>query len=141
MRARRWYLIAWDVPADDWRVFRVDRVERPFANGVRVPPRELPAADAAAFLAARLRDRPRPHSARVLLHADLETAQQAVPPWTGRLVETAAGVELHAVGDRLEWLAAGLALLDVDGELLEASPGVRERLVHLQARVGRLLVR
>src|SRR5947208_13523998 len=32
---RRWYLAAWDRRREDWRTFRVDRVERPAATGVR----------------------------------------------------------------------------------------------------------
>ncbi len=32
---RRWYLVAWDVRRDDWRTFRLDRLERARLAGVR----------------------------------------------------------------------------------------------------------
>ena len=47
---RRWYLVAWDTRREDWRSFRVDRIAEPVATGVRFSPRELPEADAAAYV-------------------------------------------------------------------------------------------
>jgi hypothetical protein len=49
---RRWYLVAWDVRRDDWRTFRLDRLERA-RSPWRCAPRELPGGDAAAFVASR----------------------------------------------------------------------------------------
>ena len=40
-RARRWYLVAWDVDRDDWRTFRVDRM-RPRAHRPRFRRRDDP---------------------------------------------------------------------------------------------------
>src|SRR5688572_6428045 len=53
-RGRRWYLVCWDRARDDWRTFRVDRIGEPVATGPRFTPRELPAADPAAFVEQRL---------------------------------------------------------------------------------------
>ncbi|MEU0499928.1 YafY family protein [Nocardia sp. NPDC005998] len=50
---RRWYLVGHDVDRDDWRIFRVDRIEQPQPTGARCTPRPLPAADAAAYVAGR----------------------------------------------------------------------------------------
>ena len=33
----RWYLVAWDRDREDWRTFRVDRIAKPAATGVRTP--------------------------------------------------------------------------------------------------------
>ncbi len=52
---RRWYLVAWDCDREDWRTFRMDRLERPAPAGGRFEPRTLPAEDPAAFVAAGLR--------------------------------------------------------------------------------------
>ncbi len=57
---RRWYLVAWDVRRDDWRTFRLDRLERARHAGVRCAPRELPGGDAAAFVAQSIRSMPQP---------------------------------------------------------------------------------
>src|SRR4051812_24271743 len=47
---RRWYLLAWDRGREDWRSFRIDRLERPAVTGRRFAARELPAEDAAAYV-------------------------------------------------------------------------------------------
>ncbi|GAA4554313.1 MULTISPECIES: helix-turn-helix transcriptional regulator [Amycolatopsis] len=47
----RWYLLAFDVDRDDWRTFRIDRLERPLATHRRFSPRELPAETAADYVA------------------------------------------------------------------------------------------
>lgn len=52
-REGRWYLIAWDLEAEDWRTFRLDRLSPRIPTGPSFSPRELPAADAATYLAAR----------------------------------------------------------------------------------------
>ncbi|MFF2729956.1 helix-turn-helix transcriptional regulator [Streptomyces sp. NPDC058008] len=50
-----WYLIAWDLDRDDWRIFRVDRIRPRTPSGPRFTPRELPGADVAAFVTGRFR--------------------------------------------------------------------------------------
>ena len=58
---RRWYLVAWDVDREDWRTFRVDRMQEPKALTRTFAARELPeGVDAAAFVEAGLRSRPGP---------------------------------------------------------------------------------
>src|SRR3954453_6900105 len=49
-RGRRWYVVAWDRRREDWRTFRVDRLERAAPDGARFAPRPLPAGDAAAYV-------------------------------------------------------------------------------------------
>ena len=51
----RWYLVAWDLERDDWRVFRADRVAPRIPNGPRFAPRQIPGGDARAFVSARFR--------------------------------------------------------------------------------------
>ena len=48
---RKWYLVAWDRDREDWRTFRVDRIQPPLTTSRRFAPRELPGGDAAAFVA------------------------------------------------------------------------------------------
>lgn len=52
-REGRWYLLAWDLEADDWRTFRLDRMTPRIPHGPGFTPRELPAADAQTYLAVR----------------------------------------------------------------------------------------
>ena len=52
-REGRWYLLAWDLEAADWRTFRLDRMRPRVPTGPSFTPRPLPAADAQTYLAAR----------------------------------------------------------------------------------------
>lgn len=59
----RWYVVAWDLDRDDWRIFRVDRMTLRAGSGTGLgtggrpafTPRELPASDVHAFVSARFR--------------------------------------------------------------------------------------
>lgn len=52
-REGRWYLLAWDLEAENWRTFRLDRMTPRIPTGPSFTPRPLPAADAQTYLAAR----------------------------------------------------------------------------------------
>src|SRR5271163_2226942 len=69
---RRWYLAAWDPGREDWRTFRVDRIEPTPSSAGRYTAREPPAADIAAYVARGISAARDTHQARVLLHAPLE---------------------------------------------------------------------
>ncbi|MGI5161077.1 helix-turn-helix transcriptional regulator [Microbispora sp. CA-102843] len=49
----RWYLVAWDLDREDWRIFRADRITPRIPTGPRFTPRELPGGTVAAFVADR----------------------------------------------------------------------------------------
>src|SRR5204863_9673432 len=66
---RRWYLAGWDRHREDWRTFRVDRLSRPAATGVRFAARKLPAKDAAAYVEQSIAGARSRYEARVLVHA------------------------------------------------------------------------
>src|SRR5262249_14376655 len=51
----RWYVVAWDLDRDDWRTFRVDRMELRTPNGPRFVPRTLPGGDVAAWVSGKFR--------------------------------------------------------------------------------------
>jgi len=52
---RRWYLIAFDLDRDDWRTFRLDRLDSSLRLGGRGKPRTVPGGDPAAYLQQQLR--------------------------------------------------------------------------------------
>jgi predicted DNA-binding transcriptional regulator YafY len=138
-RGRRWYLVAWDLQREAWRTFRVDRLERPFANGVRFTPRELPAEDAAAYVAQALRSLPQRHEALLALDLPLAEATERVPRWIGEL--TSDGPDrtlLRAANDSPEWLALTLTMLDPPATLVDTTPEVRTELTRLREKVDRL---
>ncbi len=53
VRNTRWYLVAWDLDRQDWRIFRLDRMTPRSTAGLPFTPRAIPADDPAAFVAAR----------------------------------------------------------------------------------------
>lgn len=51
----RWYLVAWDLDHDDWRIFRADRISPRIPNGPRFTPREVPGGSVRDFVSARFK--------------------------------------------------------------------------------------
>lgn len=138
---RRWYLVAWDVDRADWRTFRVDRLDEPAHTGVRFGERDLPAGDAAAFVAAAIRAPFERHRAVVRLHAPLAVVSARLPPWAGVLeaVDEQTCV-LRAATESLDWLAMLVGALDVDFTVVEPDElrvcvgAIAERLARAAAR-------
>jgi predicted DNA-binding transcriptional regulator YafY len=109
---RRWYLVGFDNDRDDWRIFRVDRIQRPQPTGVRTPPRELPEKDAAAYVARRLSGSAPTFRAVVTLHTSLSEAARRLGRGTDELTAIDEGsCRLHTRPEALEWLAMRLLLL------------------------------
>ena len=134
-RGRRWYLVAWDRGREDWRSFRVDRLERPAGMGVRFEPRRLPAKDAAAFVESGIADRPSRYEARVTLHAPAEQMTRRLPSYWGRFTPIdAERCEYRTGDDDLGWLMTRIAMLGVDFEIHEPP----ELIEHLQVIAKRL---
>ncbi len=132
---RRWYLVAFDCGRDDWRTFRVDRIEKPASAGTRFTPRELPAKDAAAYVARSLRSYPSRYEAHVTVQcpaSDLEGRR-----WYGGDL-TALGetrCELRTSDDNLDWLAMRIAMLPAP-YTVHGPPELIERLRLIADRIG-----
>ncbi|MGH9279694.1 MAG: helix-turn-helix transcriptional regulator, partial [Acidimicrobiales bacterium] len=135
-----WYLVAYDTGRGDWRTFRADRVAGPRATGGRIPQRDLPAADAAAYVAQSLRSLPKPHEATFVVHGPAGEVRPVVR-WADAEVEplddTRCSVRVRA--DSIDWLVSTVAVvavlfdLDIDGppEVLDGLRQVRDRLRHV----------
>ncbi|WP_231332806.1 helix-turn-helix transcriptional regulator [Actinomadura graeca] len=134
---RRWYLVAWDAGREDWRTFRVDRLVDPRPTGVRCPPRELPAADAAAFVTRSLAGARPVRPAVLTVHASAEELAERFRV-TGEEVEPVdeRTCIVRTAPDSLEWTALRIAFLELDFEVREP-PELAGRL----AEVGRRLLR
>ncbi len=118
---RRWYLVAYDLQRQDWRSFRLDRLEHPRNTGARFAPRQLPAKDAVAFVRAGIANIPGlAHSVEVLIHAPAATVRAAVGQWAAVEEIDAARCLLRMTVDNLNW--AALALGSVGAEFEVVSP-------------------
>jgi predicted DNA-binding transcriptional regulator YafY len=116
---RRWYLVAWDTARQDWRTFRVDRMERCTpATGTRFIPREPPSRDLASYVTrsgvnARCR-------ARVKLFAPAPAIAGRLPPCVGVIEAIDEQTCLFETGaSTYEGIAMQLSLVGADFEILE----------------------
>ena len=132
---RRWYLVAWDRGREDWRSFRVDRLDRPASTGVGFAARKLPARDAAAYVEQSIFGAPNRYEARVTVHASMEEITGRLPPYWGTFKPIDANTCEYRTGDDdLGWLAMRIAMLGVDVTVDEPP----ELIEHLRALARRL---
>ena len=120
---RRWLLVAWDRERSDWRTFRVDRMSDFFGTRVHFAPRELPAVDAAAFVASTISTLREQHSGEVVLRLSYDDMRRHFGQY---------GAEARAEGENTVWpiraatleeLLSALAWVPVDIEYeLRGSP-------------------
>jgi predicted DNA-binding transcriptional regulator YafY len=134
---RRWYLLAYDNDRQDWRISRIDRIRDLRPTGARTPPRELPAADAAAYVAGKLYSLAPTYRAVATVHAPAAEVARLLGGSPGDL--TPAGEQacrLHSNADTLEWLAFRLMLLGCEFEVHQP-PELADYLRTLGARLTR----
>jgi len=80
-RGGRWYLVAWDVDQDDWRVFRVDRLTPRTPGGGRFVPRPVPTGDVVTFVAARAKGATDEDAWPCVGRYEVALPAAAVAPW------------------------------------------------------------
>ncbi len=114
----RWYLLAFDPERDDWRSFRLDRMQNVEPTTWRCSPRDAP--DAAAYITQSVTRSPYRHVARVRVHLPASEVAARIPPTAGEVVPVDEHTcDLVAGADDLRWLAVHLVLLDAPLEVLE----------------------
>ncbi|MFC0842334.1 helix-turn-helix transcriptional regulator [Streptomyces noboritoensis] len=120
----RWYLVAYDTRAEDWRIYRLDRITGPAPTAHRVPARSLPAPDPAAFVAAKIATAPARHRAVATVHAPAAAVLARTQGLPGRVIpidDATCTVDLS--GGSLSRIAQLMAALDAD-YTLDADPEV-----------------
>lgn len=123
---RRWYLVAWDLDRNDWRTFRVDRMQPRLTTGVRFAPRDPPARDLAEYVARGVSYAPRCR-ARVKLLASAGCVAERVPLCFGFVEPIDGNSCFYETGaPTFESLAMHLVLLGVDFEISEPEELVNE---------------
>ena len=137
---RRWYLVAWDLDREGWRILRIDRVEPTTVTptGQRFTPRELPeGGDLAAYVSRRVSAAAWRYHARVRVHAPAEAIRRQIPAAVG-VVEAVDDETclLHTGADTLETLAVYLGMLGADFKVGEP-PELVARLRDLADRYRR----
>lgn len=117
----RWYLLAWDLDRDDWRVFRVDRIVPHAPTGARFRPRVIPEDAVVDYVVGRVSKAAWKYRARVLVHAPAaEVAAKVLTSLDIEVVdESACRVELGS--DDPDQLALWMTQLGVDIEVIEGA--------------------
>ncbi|AXB47886.1 helix-turn-helix transcriptional regulator [Amycolatopsis albispora] len=129
---RRWYLLGFDVHREDWRVFRVDRIDAPTSTRHRFTPRELPAESPADYVSRSLSGAVYRHSAtmHVPMSADSLRAKLFSPIPGGIRDDGPEGCVVLLSTDSAEVLTqylAAICALAPDSRV-EADTEIRERL-------------
>ena len=108
---RRWYLVGYDLTRQDWRSFRLDRLAAPYATGARFRPRELPAADAAAFVRAGIGSMLASYEVEVLVEAPAAAVRERIGRWSAVADIGPARCRVHMTADSLDWPVMALGAL------------------------------
>jgi predicted DNA-binding transcriptional regulator YafY len=134
---RRWYLAAWDLDRNNWRTFRVDRIESRITTGQRFAPRKPPDGDFAAYVARSVSYAPYAYQARITLYASLEMAAERIPPSLGTLAAIDDQTcELRTGASSLDALSVHLALIGFEFKVHEP-PELVDRVRWLAQRFSR----
>lgn len=115
---RRWYLVAYDLTRNDWRTFRLDRLDEPHRTGARFRTRELPAEDAATFVRAGIERAPAAHAVEALIHAPAAKVRSTLGQWGTVEVLDEERCRLLMTTDTLDWPALALGAVGAEFEVL-----------------------
>ena len=132
----RWYLVAWDLERDEWRLFRADRITPRTPTGPRFAPREIPGGNVAEYVSARFKGSEAtntwPCIGKVILH---RPARYVLPFARDGIVEDLGPERCSLEVGSWSWvsLAATLNLFDTDIEVLHP-PELRHAFAILAAR-------
>ena len=131
----RWYLVAWDTIREDWRTFRVDRIEGKLKASTRFKPRKPPEGDFAAYVSKSLSQAFYPIRARITLRAPVEALAKKIPPAAGVLEAIDENsCTLRTGSHSVEGIAMHLSWLGVDFQVHEPE----ELLVYMRKLAERI---
>jgi predicted DNA-binding transcriptional regulator YafY len=133
---RRWYLVAWETGARDWRTFRVDRLLPRAWSGPRFAPRRPPDLDVAAYTSWAVSTAAYRYEGRFTMHAPAGVVADRIPPTVGVVEAVDEGrCTLLTGANSLDQLAAWTAAIGVDFDVHEP-PELR---AHARVLARRLL--
>ena len=114
----RWYLVGYDLGRHGWRSFRLDRLSGPAGTGARFRPRELPAADAAAFVRDGIRNVTPAYEVEVVVQAPAAAVRNRIGRWSTVEDLGAARCRVRMTTDSLDWPAMALGTIGADFQVV-----------------------
>ncbi len=114
--ARNWYLLCWDLERDDWRTFRVDRIDRVEHTRVGFEPRPLTSEQVAEFIQVATTWTPQALEASVVMDLPLDAMRERFGQWSqgaegadeNRTRWPVGGADFRDVMYALSWVPAGI---------------------------------
>lgn len=108
---QRLYVVAYDLTRGDWRIFRIDRATNTQRTGATFAPRELPGANPAEYVRARIRTAGTVHDVTATVELPAASAQKLLGDW-GTTVHTGEdSCTVHIPATDLDWASFALAAL------------------------------
>jgi predicted DNA-binding transcriptional regulator YafY len=132
----RWYLVGYDLTRNDWRSFRLDRVDNPRATGMRFQPRQLPADDAVAFVRAGIQNLPSRRRIEAIIHAPASTVRTVTGSWATIEEIDQYTCRMRMTVDNLDWPALTLGSIGAEFEVIRP-PELVEHIREWAARFSR----
>lgn len=132
----RWYLVAWDLEHDDWRIFRADRITPRTPTGPRFTPREVPGGSVRDFVSARFKGSDQINAWPCTGKVIIDLPADAVLPFAGDgMVEDLGSDRCGLEAGSWSWLslAASLGRFDAAIEVV-GPPELTEAFGRLAAR-------
>ncbi len=123
---RRWYLAGYDLDRHGWRSYRLDRLTEPHGTGARFRPRELPAADAAAFVRAGVQSVRAGYDVEVIVEAPAAAVRDKIGRWAAVSQISATRSRVRMTADALEWPIMGLGMTGASFEVI-SPPELRDQ--------------
>jgi predicted DNA-binding transcriptional regulator YafY len=115
---RRWYLAGYDLDRNGWRSYRLDRLAGPRGTGARFRPRELPAADAAAFVRSGIQSARAGYDIEVIVEAPAEAVRERIGRWASVSEIGATRCRVRMTADALEWPIMGLGMVGAEFQVV-----------------------
>ncbi|AKU15544.1 helix-turn-helix transcriptional regulator [Luteipulveratus mongoliensis] len=133
---RRWYLMAFDLDREDWRTFRLDRMENVEVGTWRFKPRDAP--DAEEYIRRSVTHGAYESTARLRMAVNAETMQKMVPRSVGTVTPVDDESCILEIGaEDLDMMASHLPRFGVDFVVLDP-PELREALQRVADRISRI---
>ncbi|HEY3733022.1 MAG TPA: YafY family protein [Streptosporangiaceae bacterium] len=110
----RWYLVGYDLSRHGWRSFRLDRLAAPRGTGARFRPRELPAADAAAFVRAGIGQVTAVYDVEAVIEAPAAGVRERIGRWSTIEDIDATRCRVRITADSLDWPIMALGIVGAD---------------------------
>ena len=132
----RWYLLAWDVDRNDWRIFRVDRITPRTPSGPRFKPRTLTDDEAASYVQRSASTATWRYRARIRIHAPADQARALLPLAVSVSADGPEHCIIEVGSDTPHQLALYIGLLDADFEILDP-PDLADAFTRLAERYQR----